>query len=170
MRVVPSIGDTRSRNLARLLRRSASEVTEPQFSRIVQLLSKTVFISHTSADDAFIKGTDKDDAIPKPGSIWWIIGDKFPDPFYHSIKTGEAKSYERTVGLALLASKRVLIVWSENALRSDYVRAEIFIATHSNKKVAAYVTPNAPSFPIAGVELVHNRDALGKVLESWKSA
>jgi hypothetical protein len=119
------------------LRLGAGEVTEPQRSRILQILPYTLFISHTSLDDAFIKGVEEDDTLPRRESIWWICGETFHDPFYHSLRTGAADSYERIVGLALLASTRVLVVWSQNALRSDYVRAELLIATDDNKKVAA---------------------------------
>jgi MTH538 TIR-like domain (DUF1863) len=170
MNAVPTIGDSPSSELADRLRRAAVRVKEPQLSRIVNTLPQTVFVSHSSMDDAFIKGADETNALPQPGSIWWIIGSKFPDPFYHSRKTGGAHSYERIVGLALTASKRVLIVWSENALRSDYVRAEILIAMEGGKKVAAYLMPNAPSFPIAGVEVIHDCDELGELLKCWKKA
>jgi hypothetical protein len=99
----PSIGDLRSRELAQRLRRSATTVEEPQLSRIKRKYPETVFVSHSSADDALIKGAER---FPQPGSIWWIVCDKFPDPFYHSLKTGGADSYERIVGLALLVSRR----------------------------------------------------------------
>jgi len=100
----------------------------------------------------------------------WICGEMFYDPFYHSIKTGGAEAYARTVGLALLASRRVLVIWSENALKSDYVRAELLIATESNKELAAYAMPNAPSFPIANVKLVQDHAALRALLSDWRDA
>ena len=168
----PSIGDVRSRRLAARLRRSARDVAEPQRSRISELLPRTLFISHSSADDAFIKGPeDKGDlrpGLPLPGSIWWICCEVFSDPFYHSRKTGAAERYVRTVGLALLASTHVLVVWSENALRSDFVRAEIILAVESNKKVAVCAIPGAPNFPISGVKVIHDHKALRALLESWQ--
>ena len=41
------------------------------------------------------------------------------------------------------------------------------IATESNKELAAYSMPNAPSFPIAGVKLVHDCAALSTFLRAW---
>jgi hypothetical protein len=79
MDVPPTIDDTRARELAKRLRRRASEVTEPRFSNIVRGVSNTVFISHTSADDAFINGTVEGDIFPQPGSILWITQNKFYD-------------------------------------------------------------------------------------------
>jgi hypothetical protein len=168
--IIPSLGDARSRALAERLKHRAREVTEPQRSRITERLAHTLFISHTSADDAFIKGSDEGTRSPKPGSIWWIARNHFYDPFYHSFITGGAEEYERIVGLALLASRRVLAVWSKNALRSDYVRAEILIATEGAKRVAVYVAPRAPQFPIAGVSLIYDVEALDQLLFSWKHA
>ena len=103
-------------------------------------------------------------------SIWSIVRDKFPnpEPFYHSCITGGASSYDAIVGLALHVSSRVLIVWSQNALRSAYVRAEILLATAGDKKVAAYLMPKAPKFPLSGVELLRDRDHLADLLELWK--
>jgi hypothetical protein len=168
MDIIPAIGDASSRVLAGRLRHRAREVTEPQRSRLLGLMPNTLFISHTSADDPFIKG--ENNFIGQPGSIWWIIGTHFPDPFYHSCRSGAAESYERLVGCALLASTRVLVVWSPNALRSNYVRAEILIASEDAKRIAAYIAPNAPDFPIAGVTLIYDCDALVHVLDSWKRA
>jgi hypothetical protein len=149
MNAVPTVGDRRSLYLSERLQRAAKEVTEPQCSRIVHMLPQTVFVSHTSADDRFIKGTEVEKNPPVLGSILWLIGSKFPEPFYHSRKTGAGQEYERTVGLALLSSTRVVIVWSENALRSDYVRAEILIATQGQRKLGVYVMRGAPPFPIS---------------------
>ena len=161
-----TIGDAPSHELATRLRGSANDVTEPQRSRILHQLPRTLFISHSSADDAFIKETQE--GAPKPGSIWWICGEVFYDPFYHSLKTGAAEDYERIVGLALLASRRVLVVWSENAMRSIYVRAELLIATESDKKVAAYAMRKAPPFPVAKVKVVHDCAALIMLLRAWR--
>jgi hypothetical protein len=162
--------------MAAQLRRSARDVTEPQRSRILELYPKTLFISHSSVDDAFIKVIEGEDVgrsgpIGRPGSIWWICDEAFVgELFYHSLKTGGAESYVRIVGLALLASTRVLVVWSENALRSDFVRAEILVAIESNKKVAVYAAPEAPTFPIAGVEVIHDCEALRTLMQSWHDA
>jgi hypothetical protein len=168
MNAAPTIGDKRSRDLAERLQRAATEVKEPRCSRVVHAFAKTVFVSHTSVDDEFIKGTDEKIGPAVTGSILWLVGIKFPDPFYHSRKTGGAQAYERIVGLALLSSTRVVIVWSENALRSDCVRAEILIATKGQRKLGVYMMPGAPPFPIAGVELVHDSVGLGQMLDSWK--
>jgi hypothetical protein len=168
MNAVPTIGDSRSRELSERLQRAAKEITEPQFSTVVRKLRETVFVFHTSADDGFITGIDREAGPPVHGSILWLVGSKFYDPFYHSMKTGGAQAYERIVGLALLSSTRVVIVWSENALRSDFVRAEILIATQGQRKIGVYMMPGAPAFPIAGVQLVHDSDGLGQMLDSWK--
>lgn len=158
--------DLVARTLATRLRVAAGQVTEPQRSRILNTLPETLFISHTSLDDAFIKGAEGDE-FPRQGSIWWICGDRFPDSFYHSRRTGAADSYERTVGLALLASTRVLVIWSQNALRSDYVRAELLIARARKKKLAAYIVPSAPVFPLDGVPLIYDLQSLRAFLRAW---
>src|ERR1700732_4152384 len=101
--VVATIDDPGTRALALRLRASAAEVTEPQRSRILKKLPYSLFISHTSLDDAVIKASAAGSSLPREGSIWWICSDNFPDPFYHSLRTGGADSYERIVGLALLA-------------------------------------------------------------------
>ena len=113
--------------------RRANEVTEPQLSRIKNRI--TLFVSHTSRDDGVIKAG----RFWTSGSIYEVIWREFPDPFYHSFITGGAKSYEPTVGLALISAPCVLIIWSQNAVRSDYVMAELSIATSSSKRVAVYV-------------------------------
>jgi hypothetical protein len=84
------------------------------------------------------------------------------------VQTGGAESYARIVGLALLASRRVLVVWSQNALRSDYVRAELLIADEDNKKIAAYITPGAPSLPLVNVPQVYDRESLRSFLSTWR--
>ena len=82
-------------------------MVEPQRSRILGRMPGTLFISHTSLDDAFIKGAAGGDRSPEAESIWWICSEVFDDPFYHSLRTGGAEAYERIVGLALLASRHV---------------------------------------------------------------
>lgn len=164
--IIAPTDDPDVRTLASRLRVAAGQVTEPQRSRILNTLPETLFISHTSLDDAFIKNS-AGGVFPREESIWWICGDRFPDPFYHSRRTGAADSYERTVGLALLASTRVLVVWSQNALRSDYVRAELLIASESKKKLAAYIVPDAPVFPLNGVPLIYDLQALRAFLWAW---
>jgi hypothetical protein len=141
---------------------------DPQRSRIASVVPTTVFISHSSADDAYIKGCSDGNRVPEPDSVWWIVGRYFYDPFYHSITTGGADAYVKVVGLALLSARRVLIVWSRNALRSDFVRAEILLATERKKKIAVYVMPDAPEFPIPGVELVRDVTALRDLMKRWK--
>jgi hypothetical protein len=126
--------DPATHALASRLRGSAHEVTEPQRSRILSKMPNTLFVSHTSLDDGFIKGLTTNSRLPTKGSIWWICTEFFSDPFYHSLRTGGADSYERIVGLALLASTRVLVIWSENAWRSNYVRAELLTAIEDEKK------------------------------------
>ena len=71
------------------------------------------------------------------------------------------------MGLALLASTRVLVVWSQNALRSDYVRAELLIATERNKKIAAYIAPGAPTFPLEGIPVMCDPPSLRSFLRVW---
>jgi hypothetical protein len=165
--IIPTIDDTAARTLAGRLRLSASEVTEPERSRILETLPNTLFISHTSVDDALIKGVEERETFPRPESIWSICGERFHDPFYHSLGTGGANSYERMVGLALLASTRVLVIWTVNALRSDYVRAELLIATQNNKKLAAYVVAGAPNMPLTDIPLIYDQQALRSFLRSW---
>jgi hypothetical protein len=165
--VIATIDDPAARALALRLRARAAEVREPQRSRILDTLPTTIFISHTSLDDVFIKGIAAGDSFPRRGSIWWICRDYFPDPFYHSLRTGGADSYERIVGLALLASKRVLIIWSKNAWRSDYVQAELLVATESNKKLGVYIQPGTPDFPLNNVPMIYNRKSFRSFLSAW---
>ena len=91
--LVPTLLDPSIRTLASRLRASADRVTEPQRSRILKKMPNTLFISHTSLDDAFIKGQTADSRLPTEGSIYWICGEFFSDPFYHSLRTGAADSY-----------------------------------------------------------------------------
>ncbi len=140
----------------------------PQRSEILSLLVNTLFISHTSLDDAFITGAADGGRGPEPESIWWICGQVFHDPFYHSRRTGGAESYERIVGLALLASRHVLVIWSQNAVLSKYVRAEMLIATEENKTIGTFMAPGAPTFPMPDVPLVYDNDGLRLLLTSWR--
>lgn len=156
------------KNLALRICYSSREVAEPQRSRILDTLPKTIFISHTSLDDKFIMNSDDGNRSPKEESIWWVVGEKFRDPFYHSLKTGGAGAYERIVGLSLLVSRRVLIVWSENASKSNYVRAELLIATATAKAIVVYVAPEAPIFPLANVPLIYDLQSLRLFLDSWQ--
>jgi hypothetical protein len=162
----PRIGDPRSSELALRLRMSAAEVAEPSRTRILETLPQTLFISHTSLDDKFIKNSSREGKVPEHGSIWWICCDLFPDPFYHSLKTGAADDYERIVGLSLLASVRVLVVWSQRALRSDYVRAEVLITIEEGKNLAVYLAPDAPPFPFKAQQ-VTDPHSLRQILQSW---
>jgi hypothetical protein len=165
--IVVTIDDLAVRILASRLRLSAGKVKEPQRSRILHRLPNTLFISHTSLDDVFIKGASEDNKFTRRESIWRICRERFYDPFYHSLRTGGADGYERIVGLALLASIRVLVVWSENAARSNYVRAELLIASESNKKIAAYLAPSAPTFPLDSVPLIYDPQSLRSFLSTW---
>lgn len=88
--------------------------------------------------------------------------------FITVLKTGGATSYLRLVGSALASARRVLIAWSQNALRSDFVRAEVIIATGGDNKIGVFLMPDAPPFPISGVERVQDYNALSEMLESWK--
>src|SRR3954466_8562412 len=108
----PRIGDQASTLLAARLKLAASKVQGQQRSTILSTLPHTLFVSHTSRDDAYITGAKDGTSFRQPGSILSICWEYFYDPFYHSIKTGGAEGYERIVGLALLAAERVLIVWS----------------------------------------------------------
>lgn len=147
---------------------SSNEVMEPRRSRILNTLPKTIFISHTSLDDKFIMNSDEGSRSPKEQSIWWVAGEKFNDPFYHSLKTGGADAYEHIVGLSLFASRRVLVIWSENASKSNYVRAELLIATALAKAIAVYIVPNAPTFPLTTVPLIYDLHSLRIFLDKWK--
>jgi hypothetical protein len=164
--MIPNVDDQRSRALAERIRQAADELSEAQRYNIISHLQNTVFISHSSADDEFIKGTTA--GLELPGSILWLIGEKFPDPFYHSAKTGAAHAYARTVGAALLSSKWVVFIWSANAEQSDYVRAEILMAAEENRNLGVYMLPDAPQFPIPGVEAVHDLQALSDLLDRWR--
>ena len=161
--IVPAIRDSDARRLASHLREGAREVTEPRRSQILRTLPKTLFISHTSLDEAFIKGGSS----PRRESIWGVCTEAFPDPFYHSRQTGLAYGYARIVGLALLTAVRVFVVWSENALRSDCVRAELLVAAEEGKSIAAYMAPGAPAFPFDAVPLIHDLRALRLFLNHW---
>jgi hypothetical protein len=90
-------------------------------------------------------------------------------PFYHSVRTGGAEGYEKIVGSALLASTRVLVIWSENAWRSSYVRAELLVAIESKKEIAAYIQPGTPIFPVDNITAVHDHQTLRSLLSAWRS-
>ena len=68
------------------------------------------------------------------------------------------------MGLALLESTRVLVVWSQNALRSDYLRAEFPVATERNKKIAAYTVPGAPALPCDDIPVMRDHQSLRSFL------
>jgi hypothetical protein len=114
----PSIGDRRSRRVARELMQSVHEIDRPWRSHVEEKYSNGAFISHSSANDAYITGAHNGSRIHEPGSIRWIVAEYFPDPFYHSVTTGGASEYVRLVGAALQCCKHILVVWSRNALRS----------------------------------------------------
>jgi hypothetical protein len=164
---VRSTFDPATYALASRLRTSAAEVTEPQRSRILAMMPNTLFISHTSRDDPFIKGRTSEREPPSKESIWRICGDYFYDPFYHSLQTGGADAYERIVGLALLSSVHVLIVWSEHAWRSQYVKAELLLATTINANVAAYIQAGTPMFPLDNIPMVYDYQELRSLLSAW---
>jgi hypothetical protein len=166
--MIPSVGDERSRDLAAHLKQAATELTGMQHERVVRKLAGNVFVSHTSADDPLITGVH-DRGLPKHRSIWWLIAEIFRDPFYHSRKTGGADEYARIVGLAMLSSKRVLIVWSQNVVQSDFVRAEILIAMEGKRQIGVLMLPDAPKFPFEGVELVFDLESLSQMLKRWKN-
>jgi hypothetical protein len=121
------IGDPRSRILAERLRQAAEAVDEPRRSTIMERLPQTVFVSHTSTDDRFLRAR----VLP-------VIQERFSDPFFHSRKTGGADAYEKIVGLALMSSHRVLSIWSENAAVSDYFLAEQHLAISESKSTIAF--------------------------------
>jgi hypothetical protein len=131
----------------------------------LESLPKTLFISHTSLDDALIKGGE---VMRQRGSVWWVCSDAFPDPFYHSQRTGGAQGYEGIVGLALLAATRVLVIWSERAAHSKYVLAETLLATEMKKRLAAYVMPGAPPFPVPEATVLNDLVALRALLTAWR--
>ena len=158
----PRVGDKSSRNLASRLRASAEMVPEPQRSRILSRMPGTVFVSHTSRDKELIGG-------PVDGLVLHAVSDYFYDPFLHNIGMGAASEYEKVVGLALQASRRVLAVWSRNAQKSDYVRAELLIASQTAKHIVAYLGPGAPRFPIPAVNCVSSLPDMKVALAAWKN-
>lgn len=158
----PKIGDLKSKMLAARLQKSAELVPEPQRSRILSRLPDTVFISHTSRDQELIGG-------PTDGRVLDVVSSVFPDPFLHNIGMGAAVEYEKVVGLALQASRRVLVVWSQQALQSDYVRAELLLAVDMAKEIMAYVPTTAPILPIGNALVVHDIIALRSGLSAWKA-
>jgi hypothetical protein len=79
--IVTTIDDPAARALALRLRLAAGDVTEPQRSRILRTLPNTLFISHTSLDDSFIKGADEGSTLPRRESILGICLDRFQIPF-----------------------------------------------------------------------------------------
>jgi len=164
--IIPTLFDHATCVLASRLRVSAQEVTEPQRSGILEKMPKTLFISHTSLDDGFIKGRTA--GATSEGSIWLVCGEFFNDPFYHSLRTGGANAYERIVGFALLASTRVLVIWTENARRSNYVRAELLIAIEEGKKIAAYVQAETSGFPLTNIPMVYDHKTLRSLLSTWR--
>jgi hypothetical protein len=98
------------------------------------------------------------------------VSEYFEDPFKHSIASGAADEYEKIVGLALTSARRVLVVWTANAVRSDYVRAEVLLAVAQNKMLAVYRTESAPKFPNAAAEIAESKEALRSILISWRDA
>jgi hypothetical protein len=159
----PRIGDAKSKQLARRLEVSAAKVSEPQRSRILSRLPGTVFISHTSRDKELIGG-------PADPLVFGTVSDFFYDPFLHNIGMGAASEYEKVVGLALQASKRVVVVWSARARQSDYVRAEMFLASRMGKDMLAYIAPGAPRFPLRQADVARNIDELRAGLLRWKAS
>jgi hypothetical protein len=121
------VGDTRSRFLSERLRRAADAIREPQRSRIIRRLPERVFISHTSSDDRCIRSC-----------ICPIVEAVYPDPFFHSIKTGAPDAYEKIIGLALLSSHRLLSIWSRNSVNSDYFLAEQHLAISERKSIIVF--------------------------------
>ena len=113
--------------MAERLRQAAEAVSEPQRSRIIERLPDTVFVSHTSLDDDFIKT-----------HILPVVRETYLDPFFHSRKTGAADAYEKIVGLSLLSSGRILSIWSQNAAKSDYFLAEQHLASSEAKSTVAF--------------------------------
>lgn len=160
----PAVGDRRSRRLSERLLSSAALVEEPQRSRIVAKLDGTVFISHTSRDNAIVGSS------PTDGLIYSLVSEYFEGPFKHSITSGAADEYEKIVGLALTSARRVLVVWTANAVLSDYVRAEVLLAVAQNKMLAVYRTESAPKFPAAAAEIAESKEALRSILIRWRNA
>lgn len=158
----PTIGDRRSRQLADRLVKSALLVKEPQRTRIVSKLRSTVFLSHTSRDNDIIGSK------PTDGLIHSLVCNYFEDPFKHSIASGAASEYEKIVGLALTSAQWVLVVWTSNAVKSDYVRAETLLASSMQKKLAAYCPDGAPKFPVASAEVANSHESLISILDKWR--
>lgn len=158
----PTVGDRRSRRLSERLVKSAELVREPQRSRVIAKLNSTVFISHTSRDSKLIGST------PVDGGIYGQVSEYFADPFKHSIATGAPGEYEKIVGLALKSARWILVVWTRNAILSDYVRAEVLLASEMNKITAAYSGTDAPSFPIKNADVATSRGELQEILAKWK--
>lgn len=88
-------------------------------------------------------------------------------PFLSQPSARGADSYEAIVGLALLASTRVLVVWSQNGLRSDEVRAGLLVATECKQKIAAYIVPGAPALPFDGIPVMRDHQSLRSFLLVW---
>lgn len=155
------IGDEPSKRLADRLINAAKTVAEPRRSRISSTLPLTVFVSHTSRDDAIV-GTK-----PGDGNIRGLLCEFFHDPFIHSVRSGGAEVYEKIVGLALIHARRVLVVWTPNAITSDYVRAEILIAISQQKDMAVFQPGPAPIFPHEGARTARTQEQLRRILKVW---
>ncbi len=158
----PAIGDRRSRRLAERLVKSATLVKEPQRTRIISKLAGTVFLSHTSRDIDIVGSKPTDELI------YSLVCNYFEDPFKHNITSGASSEYEKIVGLALSSAQWVLVVWTSNAVKSDYVRAEVLLASSMQKQLAAYCPDGAPQFPIASADIANSHEALRSILDKWR--
>lgn len=151
----PKIGDFASRTVAGRLVKAATKVPGSQMHPIYSLM-----ISHASADLRGGKRSDFLTIIEETESLFGLTN----TCFFNAKNTPD---HEIMVGFHLLAARYLLVLWSKNALRSDYVRAELHLALSRRKTVAAYIIGDAPTVPRSIEAVLRTPDELRHQLIGW---
>ena len=108
-----------------------------------------VFISYARDDASFVRRLAE--AVAREGySVWW--DDALPPHLsYSEVITGE-------IGKA----KAVIVVWSEKAIASDWVRAEADLARNQKKLVQTSIDGRMPPMPFNQLHFVSIGDWRGE--------
>lgn len=139
--------------------RKASDLTEaarrlPKQKRqlLNRLLRDGLFMSHTGRDAAFIR----DNLLP-------LVRQSFRQAyFFQSEVMPGSDSYVQMVGQALLSCRRLLVAVSQNSLLSQWMAAEIELATQRRMPTLVCCLDNTPPGAI------HRRLRPRNVLAFWK--
>lgn len=107
-----------------------------------------VFISYSRENEAVVRGLAE--ALVREGySVWW--DDALPPHLsYSDVITGE-------IG----AAKAVIVVWSEKAIASEWVRAEADLARNQKKLVQTSIDGRMPPMPFNQLHFVSIGDWTG---------